>query len=199
MTGLEFLDSTIGHVLSWPVIVVAALLIFRKPLARRIAHLHRAKVGSAEIEFLDALRETEMNVSEIKTEHTAGDLPDDNVRPDEKHENLVRATGDNPSGALLAAWARLEAAQRNLGERHGIVGRRNPIEIARHLYRQDIVNSAYLEAFEDLRRMRNLVAHGEYEPSPGESTNYIQLAQELTNATAALARDIEFRKMRPLP
>ncbi|MFD6029832.1 hypothetical protein ACFWE5_03905 [Cellulosimicrobium funkei] len=183
MTGLEFVDSTIGHVLSWPVIVLVALLVFRKPIRKRIKAIRRAKVGAAEVEFTEKLRDTEENVEQVKSDPAAGpgDESDSEEREDRARqaEERIREAEENPSASVLLAWADFEREQRRVAHSLGISGRMDARTLEKELRKRGVGNDQYAEAVMDLRKMRNLVAHGEYEPSPGEAANYVQLSLEL--------------------
>ena len=55
---LDFLAAIV-----WPVVVVAAILVFREPISERIRRLTNVRAGSASAEFGAALATTEADAS----------------------------------------------------------------------------------------------------------------------------------------
>ncbi|MFE9232844.1 hypothetical protein [Cellulosimicrobium funkei] len=204
MSDSEFADALLGHFLSWPVVVLVAILVFRVPLSERIRALRKAKVGDNELEFSETLREAEESVDSAIGEpppatDSGGSRGPSEPRPDKpdpgvdsEADELLRKAEDNPSSSMLIAWERFVREQHELIQiLRPSQRRRSPIAIAEELAGRNIVNHQYVAAVSDLRAMRNAIAHGEHVPTPGEAVTYVQLAEELRRFTEGARHRIQ--------
>lgn len=237
MDPYSFVSELIGQ-LVWPAMIVAVLVMFRRPIARRVETLRTVSAGSFAAEFgkvepqLDrALAQQPDRDPDDDPDHRApghegadhgapdhgadhedaemidpvypdrpatppdepagageelararsrgnasGRSPEDDpagavaTHPgDAAFDSLSRIAPDQPAYAVIKAWATLEGLLRRAygGADAGTLRQQSdlPAEIAR--------------AVDNLRWLRDQVAHGSGKPDAGSATAYVQKAQEL--------------------
>ncbi|MFI5849118.1 hypothetical protein ACIA8B_24110 [Micromonospora chalcea] len=190
MGWMEFVSSLFGHLLSWPVVVAVVVVIFRRPLRELIGRIRSYEGLGQRIDFGEKLAGAENSVDQA----VGGIETDQGVAADEDlttESPLVREAEANPSFVIISAWERLTGALADLvgATTNGISRRptRAPASMLRELERSEVVNAAYVRAVDDLRALRNQVAHGQHNPTAGEAIAYADSAEELVRAAQVLA------------
>jgi hypothetical protein len=177
VNGLAFASSLITSAL-WPIVVVVAIVVFRKPLAGLIGRTRRYEGLGQKLEFGPALAEAEDSVGKAIQNAPLAEKAGE-VIP----SPLVRQAEDNPSYVVVQAWEQLSSA---IAEVVGTAfpGRKiaawNATKDLPDLVRRELVNQDYVKAVIELRDLRNRVAHGQSKPTPGEAVAYAESAQVLT-------------------
>lgn len=190
MGWMEFVSSLFGHLLSWPVVVAVIVVVFRGPLRELIGRISSYEGLGQKIAFGEKLAGAESSIDQA----IGGIETDQGVAPDEDsamESPLGREAEANPSYVIISAWERLTGALADLvgATADGETRRSNraPGAMLRELQRSDVVNPAYVRAVDDLRALRNQVAHGQHKPTAGEAIAYADSAEELARAAHALA------------
>ena len=111
---------------------------------------------------------------------------------DDRSTLLAKEAESNPSFSILSAYERLNGALGELVSSRLPVpdgGRRVtlPFQRLRDLQKNGVVNENFVSAVNQLRLLRNDVAHGQHNPSAGEAVAYVESAEELTRAARVLA------------
>lgn len=186
MNRLEFAASVIGDVLSWPVAVFAIALLLRTQLRDLIKRIRRGRFFGQDVEFGDDLeRAEEVTAVAVAQVRSSARL---SPSSDSETADVNDRAQSNPSGVIIDSWERLADAVNELSTVHGFKTR-NPYavtEIATHLAKDGVVNTAFVESTAYLQGLRNRVAHGRHDPLPGEAAGYAEMARELTRAAEAL-------------
>jgi hypothetical protein len=183
MNGLSFASSLIGH-LVWPLVVAGAIVIFRKPLSELIGRVRHYEGLGQRMDFGPALAEAEDAVG--KAVH---DAPRAEKQAQNEPSSLAREAEVNPSYVVLQAWEQLSAAIADLagivlpGQR---IGQWNSWRFLPELQKRELLTADLVNAVNDLRNLRNQVAHGQSNPTPGEAVAYADSAQVL----AVVARNV---------
>jgi len=73
---------------------------------------------------------------------------------------VPESTSTERLGAFMSAWARLERAASGVANTSGI-RHRLPVEVLRELERRQLLSSPAIRDFDELRRTRNQVVHGD--------------------------------------
>jgi hypothetical protein len=190
MGWMEFVSSLFGHLLSWPVVVAVIVVVFRSPLRELIGRIRSYEGLGQKIDFGEQLAGAENSVDQA----IGGIETDQGVAADEDstmESPLAREAEANPSFVIISAWERLTGA---LGDLVGATAdgetrrpSRAPASMLRELQRSEVVNAAYVRAVDELRALRNQVAHGQHNPTAGEAIAYADSAEELVRAAHALA------------
>jgi hypothetical protein len=177
---LEFIANLVAS-LAWPIAVFGAVVLLRKPLSTLINTLRGVRFGDVEVAFDQGLREAERKLDRSKLEPAR-------VEPSkiaqkvhivsnyEEFIELLAAT--SPHAAVLDSWRRVERTidyyfkQRNLERPHAFS------RVRQMLSEDPNVDSTILEILDDLRVLRNEVAHHEKADfRPQQAIEYGQLAQ----------------------
>lgn len=159
----------------WPVTLVIALLILRKPLGGLIELTRRVKYKDLEIEFRDELKAIEQELQ--GADAPTGDGSGRKVDLDELAEI-------SPAVAVMAAWKILEASAKRLIARHGREPDYNvktPLKLMQTvLVESELIDDKSARSFDKLRQLRNKVTHvDEYPITETDAGEYVELAMRL--------------------
>ncbi len=141
--------------------------------------VRKLKYKDFEAEFGDDVKKLKIEAIPSLTIVEAPRVP---PRPDEKVWRLVDIS---PSAAVMEAWKEVEAAAKALIDRRGYkldYDIDTPYRLVeRVLEKTGIIEHRKLKIFNELRRLRNKVAHAEgYEVTADQATDYIELAKSLS-------------------
>ncbi|WP_204042735.1 hypothetical protein [Acrocarpospora phusangensis] len=111
---------------------------------------------------------------------------------------LLKAHG--PAGAVITSWKAVEDALRRLASvdqvssrlasysrESDLIASTPTAKLVRVLVTADIVPASLERVFQDLRRLRNDVAHGGHSPVEGEAIAYAQAALDVSDALDSIA------------
>ncbi len=131
--------------------------------------MKRGKVGMAEFEFERDVRELESSAQLLPSSKSPA--------------NAAFMATENPRGAVLDAWLRLEEQIISLAMRKGLTNataRRYPRGSIDALMRSDLITSSDRSIVENMRELRNLAAHDpDFSPNPDSVVSYLQLSSDL--------------------
>jgi hypothetical protein len=186
MNSLEFTSNLITR-LYWPLIVGGALVLFRNPVRELLGRIKSYEGLGQKLEFGEQLAGAEKSVEEaaqsvILSEDSEQQAP---LEPDP----LVREAEGNPSFVVLQSWEQLSIALGDLAHAAnlGTKIRFNPIFYTSEMRKRNLVNDQFVKAVYELRHLRNRVAHGQHNPTPGEAVAYTESAQVLASVARAMA------------
>lgn len=190
VNGLAFASSLITSAL-WPIVVVVIVITFRKPLAALISRTRRYEGLGQKVEFGPALAEAENSVGKA-----AQDIPGTERQAEVEPNPLVREAQANPSYVVIQSWEQLSSAIADVAgtvfpDRK--VAAWNATRALPELRQLEVVNQDFVTSVNRLRDLRNQVAHGESNPTPGEAVAYVESAQLLT----LIAHNIAFLLANP--
>lgn len=155
---------------AWPLAAIVIALIFRQQLRALLSRIRKGKVGPAEFEF-------EQEVKEL-LEQAPPQLP-----PPQVGTPTVTLATTNPRAAILEAWLGVESSVHQLAYNSHLPAPstlRNPSSIIRAIEKSGILPSDDVALFNDLRVLRNQATHDpDFSPSPESVIKYVQLAQGL--------------------
>jgi hypothetical protein len=184
MSNLTFISSLVAS-LVWPIVVIVVLVLFRKPFADLIVRLRSYKGMGQEVEFGERLAMAEesarlaiKNVSE-SVESEARELPE---QLEAEPRLLIHEAEKKPSYVIIRAWEDLELGLTDLA---GVVFPGRPMRegITRLLADLETKDTGLAASFYDAVRefhdLRDRVAHGDHNPTPGEAIAYAQSINRL--------------------
>lgn len=176
--------------LAWPGVVLIAALLFRTELAGLVARLTHLKVPGGEATFGDGLAKAERTFEQFQASANGAEAASGQPEPEDSNAaGNVRSGPVEPSALVLRSWEKL--AEEIVGLAHiSIPGARttNAAAAAAALERAGVVNDLFVETANELRRLRNAVAHAKETPTPGAAIAYADQARELQAACRALAQ-----------
>lgn len=172
MDWLTFI-AEIAKSLAWPSAVIVVALVFRGELRSLLGRVKKGKVGPAEFEFEEGIRELKLEVSK--------DLPSLPMPlPQDASEHRAIA---EPRAVVLNAWLQVEQSMNALAQKHAqynALAGPGSTYAANNLAKLGILEPWALNIYRDLRRLRNQATHDAgFSPSPESVLGYVQTAAEL--------------------
>lgn len=177
MNGYDLVASLVQSVtsLAWPAAAVVCVYLFREKLNEILPRLH-FRHKETEISFrLDAAAEEAERLPQPASENVPEQLP--------ITERALRLAEISPSGLIWESWTEIESALRNLsksqmpeGSQHG---RTILHKVIIELLRRGIVDETTFKLYDDLRKIRNEVAHHGSKPTFEDALRYYDLSQVL--------------------
>jgi hypothetical protein len=159
---------------AWPLAVVLMALLFRRELRALLARIKKGKVGPAEFEFEETVKELEKEAAQLPGPPETLEVP----------SAKVSLTTSEPRAAIMNAWLEVEnalssLAQTRLGLPPGLA--RSPLPAIRAIQKAQLIEQHYLTLYNELRVLRNQAAHElDFNPSMDSVLSYVRLAKELT-------------------
>jgi len=193
VSWLEFISSMTGA-LAWPLVIAVVVVSFRKSIARLLPDLRRLKAGPTGLEM-----EWERKLEEVREELEGPGLIEEQkeipsaVTPEGQEvtpsPSFLTEIGElarvSPTAAVLESYRRLEAVlRRAISERHPDLPERFFVTIGRLIdqaRRDGLIGPAENSALQDLRGMRNILAHGMEAPAIDyeQAMEYAQLVEQV--------------------
>jgi hypothetical protein len=165
--------------LAWPLTILLALLLLRRPLAELLPLLQRLRYKDLELDFGKRVQEL---ASEIKKELPGGKESESaRKRHQDRLTSLAQAS---PRAAVLEAWLEVEEAALEAAKRHGLKlterERRSPATLEQALVDSGILDDNKQGIFSRLRNLRNAAAHAsEFDLTADSATIYAGSAARL--------------------
>ncbi|MBB3606629.1 hypothetical protein FHT40_006320 [Mycolicibacterium sp. BK556] len=192
MNAWEFASSAL-----WPIVVMIAVLILRRPLAELVRNVRHASlpggvefdVGRLEEAAEEAIAAEPAQAQIAETVTSEATTPESTVvTPD-----VAALASLSPAAVVMNSWRTIESALRRLYEAafpDGTSGHSRPGQMAMisALHRQQYISEPTFTLLQELRRLRNAVAHEDEEPHVGASLAYAEsadIAVRLLDLTAA--------------
>jgi hypothetical protein len=203
MGWLQFLEKVIGHILSWPVLALVVILTFRKKIGALIERVKSYEGMGQKVTFGEELAEVEEKVDDLTSSQSPElQQPSQDELTDEEPDPYVFIAERAPSAVIIDSWVRIEKAIMKLAdlyEPRDEVVRRSQGRFVRkgmrasaahtlgYLAELGVIPASMFEVITRLRQLRNAVAHGAHEPTPGEATTYRDTAREVWEILERLA------------
>jgi uncharacterized protein YutE (UPF0331/DUF86 family) len=165
--------------LAWPLTIILALLLLRRPLADLIPLLQRLRYKDLELDFGKRVQEL---ASEIKKELPGGrQAGGAQQRGRNRLADLAHAS---PRAAVLEAWLEVEEAAIAAAKRHQLKlsdrERRSPSTLEQALVDSQILDENKRGIFSRLRNLRNAAAHAsDFDLDSGSAIIYAGSANRL--------------------
>ncbi len=148
-------------VLAWPVVAVAALLVFRSDIKTLLSRVKKASGFGAEIELEAEARRVAAQAEQLP------ELPPHRMpKPDKTGVGLDRPVSSLEGqttrlGELIVAWLSVEGAARSLSERLGLPPSAGPNlrRLSSELVRRDLLSTQARDVAVQLQEVRNRVIH----------------------------------------
>jgi hypothetical protein len=149
------------------------IALFRRQLQGLLTRIKKGKVGPAEFEFEQGVRELRQELPKELP------LP---LPPVAEEADVLRIIAE-PRTVVLEAWLKLETALEELGKKtnqYNALAAPDSAYLANNLAKSGVLEPWLLNLYRDLRRLRNQATHErEFSPSVESVRDYVQMAQEL--------------------
>jgi len=181
---LKFVASLVAS-LAWPVLVLVALLIFRKPLATLIGRATDIELFGAKVrlgkEIQRAAVSTEAAVASVQSRPEFESAAKPKTRAADRNPWLATLT-ESPSLAAIYAWAGLEKSLRRLASAFGDASPSSVsvTDLLAGLDKNAVLEPEFTSAAHDLRLIRNRIAYGTATISEAEGLSFINSAWQLS-------------------
>ena len=177
MDWLQFVASVIGS-LAWPGVVLAAVILLRRPLAELLPFLHRLKYKDFEVEFdreVRKLREEAALALPPLPRSVSSKLPEETA--------LLELASVAPREAVIEAWLLVESSARRAVETGGsITEPGQPLtgpQLTWALMDKGLIDTATRAVFDRLRMLRTQAVHVQkFAISKASARDYVELALE---------------------
>lgn len=175
MDWLTFISKLIDS-LAWPVAGVTLGLIFRKRLLDLIPLLRRVKAGPLEAEFEIATKQVLVNTAVLVSKGHAPEVSELVSKPSSEDTEAKMLTAEfEPIATIIEGWSRLYEELLKFGRQTGIVvdsldSRNN---VSRAIRDSDMLPYETRRLIQDLRQLRNQVAHAKVIPTPESARDYL--------------------------
>src|SRR3990172_6678349 len=153
MDWLTFIVQLVSA-LAWPVSLMVAIWLFRKPFIELIPALRRLRFKEFEVEFSRELLEAERRAIVIRPSPVQGPVNRKAVP-----ERLQQVAVVAPTAAIIEAWRDLEAAAADAVARRGISVTGGGWQLFDALQSEGVLNSTQAAILNSLRNLRNKVVH----------------------------------------
>lgn len=172
--------AILHDVISWPVAVIVIVFVLRKQLRALVGRIRSYEGMGQRLTFGEQLADAEEGVNELAA---ADPSPVPEAKAAVASVTSASMPPATPAGAILDAWRKVESQMNRLAGVRYVSGPTKPAgeRVPRLTTRMAIRNTALLlpslgGIIEDLRVLRNRVAHGDHEPTEGEAVTYFQTA-----------------------
>lgn len=195
--GANALISSLFHALAWPAVALIALLVLKDKIGSLVSKtgpLKRLKAGAGGVEleyFDDTVAEARRELSPAAEVHESpeaqpGDRAVTNALDDFLSE-MKRLAEASPRAVVLESFTRLEALMRReltpLLDSSSARASRSVRTLSFEAVKREIISPAELGAFDDVRTLRNLVAHDPQESVDDKrAIEYAELVREIAIA-----------------
>lgn len=153
---MEYLARII-EALAWPLTVLLAIFLLRKPLTDLLPHFKRLKYKELELEFEQSLENLRKRSHESRQRHEI-DAPAE----DENDFYLQEVKQLSPRAAILESWIGLETSAVSTAQHFKIVqaDKRLPfVKILQELLLSGVISEENVAIINELRALRNKAAH----------------------------------------
>lgn len=157
--------STETHVLgilAWPVLVLLALLLFRKQITALLTSLSSLTIAGVGLKWDRVVNEVRADIKGVEEPKTA---PPRSIRP-LMSDYYAEEARSNPAGAVVKSYVALEEALRRKLEETGWA--RNTLapvltvqQLATELVNRRLIPSSTMRAIDGLNTLRNLAVHAQ--------------------------------------
>ncbi|NTU28470.1 hypothetical protein HPX95_20285 [Bacillus tequilensis] len=208
MSWLEFISSILKSI-TWPIIVLIAVLALRKPVSQLILKLAELKLktvkyGDWEFNFAEELKKAESQIEitqvEVGKSENQSHHQDISVFTESEIQDFVfeERAKEAPYLAIYDSWSRLEEELKETMKRIGIPPELTAVDTNEHLIKNtpkshikfllnhDFLDVGHYESFLDLQRLRNAAVH---EPISRDNITYNE-AERYHRLTRKLIKEL---------
>lgn len=159
--------------IAWPVAAVVIALSFRAQIRALLVRMKKGKLGPAEFEFEQGVRELE---------ETIGAAPDSPSKTPSSSASALLFSKE-PRVAILETWLKVDAAAEQLGRKHGLLDDQRPHDIGlvvRRLRMKGVLDWEHEKLYKQLRALRNSAVHEiEFAPLADSVASFVSFAEFL--------------------
>lgn len=186
MNLLEFIASVVGST-AWPLLILALVLVLRRPLLDLLTKISSFKYKELRIDFENRLARA---TDELRELPPPPELP--NVA-EGIHEDMgvrFQVAKRSPDDLIFGSWRSVERELKLLAERAGMsaIGRGSALSIQRYLVKHGLIPKQAQSVLDELRSLRNLAAHydGGAAITTDQAERFSDLAEQIVEQLRSL-------------
>lgn len=191
MDLLTFIAAIVGS-LAWPVSLLVAVFMMRKPLTELIPEIRRLKYKDLEVDFGKELEKIEAVMDTVeRLPKSKGELPveiEPEPLPKTRNELIEKLATLSPIAAILESWRNVERTLDIYFMSRGIARPISGQTITGHLDYDPNFPPQLVSAYQELRLLRNRAAHNQENLTAEHAREFSALADRLTYALIEAAR-----------
>ena len=185
MDFLTFIATITGS-LAWPLSLLVALFMMRRPIAELLPGLRRLKFKGLEVDFGKELEKIEAVMDTVEeNDKPKGELPAE-VQPEPlpktRTELLNKIAELSPNAAILESWRNVERTRDFYFSSRGIKRPLSGQSILGYLNYDPDFPPQLVSAYQELRLLRNRAAHDQENLTAKHAREFSVLADRLTYA-----------------
>lgn len=165
--------AQIAAATAWPIVTLVVALLYRTDIRSLLGRFKKGKIGDAEFEFHEAVKELANDMAEVLP--AAGVVA---LKPD-----AVSLVTKNPQAALLNAWTDIRSALTDLARKHDLLNEqtsRSYSALVRALADVGLIPRSYALGFLALLQLYNQSARQiDFKPSEEAVLGYLKVAEKL--------------------
>ena len=131
MDWLTFV-SKIADAVAWPLALIVASLLIRKPLLRAVPFLRKLKYSDVEVEFSQEISSLRKEITSVEGKDTTRQFS-----PAKIPDRIIQIVSISPRAAIMESWKDVEAAIIAIAQRDKSIadriGKESPLELVSHL------------------------------------------------------------------
>jgi hypothetical protein len=184
MDTLTFISQITSHV-AWPLAVIVIAIILRQQISNAIQaladRLENVKFPGGEANFRNKIQEVKQAAQDADFIEPAMNYQK-RKHSDERVERWLRLAETSPDAVVLEAWRDLEVSLRDTAKRLDLPIRdvRTPLGLITSLSKKEILDPSAVAMLENLRGLRNELAHGKARRiSLSDALDYASVAENI--------------------
>ena len=194
MDKLTFISKVIESI-AWPAVALILGLVFRKRLLELLPTMKKFKAGPVEAEFELATKQVLVDASK-EVASAAPPAIAEEPQADGATKNIVSellTARTDPAGMILEGWSKVDGQLHQLGRQINLID--DPLESTGRVYSKiklaDVLPPATFKLIDELRELRNKVAHVKVKPTVDAAQDYLVAVDRVVNLI------INYRKKLP--
>lgn len=168
-------------IFSWPVIIGLVVVLLRTPLGSALKRVTDFEGFGVKSRFGEGIQRAEDAVEQLSTPPASISPAEPAEEPIDLAEQLSTIAAISPGAAVVISWNEIEQSLGHLYRQSGndLWPGISPYVAMSELIDQGIIPKTLGKPLNELRNLRNSVAHGLAEPNTAEALAYLQIAQNV--------------------
>ena len=192
MNVLEFISAVVSA-LAWPIAVIIAVVVLRRPLRHLLSRLETFKGPGVEATFQRQVEEAKEEAALAVAGLPSVQEGDKSQQERLEYSDLLRLADVSPRAAILETWLRIESTLTDVAMRMDVSAdtRRGPLSLMEALERHGTIAPEVGSALRRLRNLRNVAVHTQdLDISKDSVVDYIETANFILRSLKERPMDV---------
>lgn len=179
--------------LLWPLLVIIAVVIFRKPLSTAVGRVSEVDVGTTKVVLQNAADNAASTAKKVATDtaqqvkaNTGKEMAGADPGTKGQISNATASATSDPAGSVLNAWLAVENATRTAGVQPAPGGTMSPSvpEVVNDLTKRKGLDSSLAPVAATLASLRQMAATSPKAITPATAMSFVSAAGDLADLIA---------------